>query len=119
VPTVIDHYLVQSVPAVHGFVVLDIAVPDKPVEVSRLSLSDHYFSHWTAWDAKTERLVVTAVATPQDRTYLLKFDRSRGVLSVDESFRDIDGLPGFSFSERDWPHGWRGVGTPHGAVFSR
>ena len=119
VPTVIDHYLVQSVPAVHGFVVLDIAVPDKPVEVSRLSLSDRYFSHWTAWDAKTERLVATAVATPQDRTYLLKFDRSRGVLSVDENFRDIDGLPGFSFSERDWPHGWRGVGTPHGAVFSR
>ena len=119
VPTIVGHYLVQSVPAVHGFVVLDIANPAKPAEVSRLKLSDRYFSHWTAWDPKTERLVVTASATPDDRTYLLKFDQSRGELTVDEAFRDTDGQPGFSFSERDWPHGWRGVGTPHGAVFSR
>ncbi|HTL22020.1 MAG TPA: hypothetical protein VL220_14985 [Steroidobacteraceae bacterium] len=119
VPTIVGHYLVQSVPAVHGFVVLDIANPAKPVEVSRLKLSDRYFSHWTGWDSKTGRLVVTASATPEDRTYLLKFDQSRGVLAVDEAFRDIDGQPGFSFSERDWPHGWRGVGIPHGAVFSR
>jgi hypothetical protein len=119
VPTIVGHYLVQSVPAVHGFIVLDIANPAKPVEVSRLKLSDRYFSHWTAWDPQTERLVVTASATPDDRTYLLKFDQSRGALVVDEAFRDTDGQPGFSFSERDWPHGWRGVGTPHGAVFSR
>jgi hypothetical protein len=119
VPTIVGHYLVQSVPAVHGFIVLDIANPAKPVEVSRLKLSDRYFPHWTAWDPKTGRLVVTASATPQDRTYLLKFDQSRGALAVDEAFRDTDGQPGFSFSERDWPHGWRGVGTPHGAVFSR
>jgi hypothetical protein len=119
VPTIVGHYLVQSVPAVHGFVVLDIANPAAPAEVSRLKLSDRYFSHWTAWDPKTERLVVTAKATPEDRTYLLKIDQSRGVLTVDDAFRDIDGQPGFSFSERDWPHGWRGVGTPHGAVFSR
>ena len=66
VPTIVGHYLVQSVPAVHGFI-----------------------------------------------------DQSRGVLRGDEAFRDVDGQPGFSFSERDWPHGWRGVGTPHGAVFTR
>ena len=119
VPTIVGHYLVQSVPAVHGFIVLDIANPANPVEVSRLTLSDRYFSHWTAWDPKTQRLAVTASATPADRTYLLKFDQSRGVLAVDEAFRDTDGQPGFSFSERDWPHGWRGVGIPHGAVFSR
>jgi len=119
VPTIVGHFLVQSVPAVHGFIVLDIADGAKPVEVSRLTLSNRYFSHWTGWDPKTERLVVTASATPDDRTYLLKFDQARGVLTVDTAFRDIDGQPGFSFSERDWPHGWRGVGTPHGAVFSR
>ncbi len=119
VPTIIGHYLVQSVPAVHGFVVLDISDPAKPVETSRLALSDRYFSHWTGWDPRTERLVVTASATPEDRTYLLKFDQSRGVLTVDDAFRDTDNLPGFSFSERDWPHGWHGVGTPHGAVFTR
>jgi hypothetical protein len=119
VPTIVGHYLVQSVPAVHGFVVLDIANPAQPIEVSRLKISDRYFPHWTGWDPKTERFVVTASATPEDRTYLLKFDQSRGVLAIDEAFRDIDGQPGFSFSARDWPHGWHGVGMPHGAVFSR
>jgi hypothetical protein len=63
-------------------------------------------------------LVVTARATPDDRTYLLKFDQSRGVLAVDEAFRDIDGQPGFSFSERIG-RTVGGTGTPHGAVFSR
>src|SRR5262249_24113716 len=33
VPTVVGHYLIQSVPAVHGFVVLDIAEAARPVEV--------------------------------------------------------------------------------------
>ena len=119
VPTIVGRFLVQSVPAAHGFIVLDLTDPAKPLEVSRLKLSDRYFSHWTAWDPKTGRLVVTASATPDDRTYLLKFDQSSGALSVDEAFRDTDGQPGFSFSERDWPHGWRGTGTPHGAVFTR
>ena len=48
VPTIVGHYLVQSVPGIHGFVVLDIAHGDKPTEVSRLTLSDTYGSHWTA-----------------------------------------------------------------------
>ena len=40
VPTIIGHYLIQSVPITHGLIVLDIANPTKPVEVSRLKLSD-------------------------------------------------------------------------------
>ena len=32
---------------------------------------------------------------------------------------DADGLAGFSFAGRTWPHGWTGAGKPHGAVFSR
>jgi hypothetical protein len=119
VPTIVGHYLVQSVPAVHGFIVLDIASPTKPVEVSRLTLSDRYRSHWTAWSPEIHRLVVTSGATPEDRMYLLKLDTATGVLAVDNAFRDTDGNPGISFSERDWPHGWRGVGSPHGAVFTR
>jgi hypothetical protein len=38
---------------------------------------------------------------------------------MDRTFRDADGQPGFSFNERDGPHGWRGAATPHGAVFTR
>jgi hypothetical protein len=119
VPTVVGHFFVQSVPAIHGFIVLDISDPAKPIEVSRLKLSESYRSHWTAWDPLTHRLVVTSGATPEDRTYLLKLDTATGGLTMDDAFRDVDGQSGFSFSERDWPHGWRGVGTPHGAVFSR
>lgn len=119
VPTVVGHYLVQSVPGIHGFVVVDLSDPASPREVSRLTLSDHYFSHWTGWDPATQRLVVTSGDTPEDRTYLLKLDPTTGALTVDTAFRDTDGQPGFSFSERDWPHGWRGVGAPHGAVFTR
>lgn len=119
VPTIVGHYLVQSVPAVHGFIVLDIAHADKPTEVSRLTLSDTYGSHWTGWDSKTQRLVVTPYETAADRTYLLKLDQTTGNLTVDVDFRDTDGQPGFSFAEREWPHGWKGAGAPHGAVFSR
>ena len=119
VPTIAGHYLVQSVPAVHGFIVLDIADAAKPREVSRLTISDKYHAHWTGWDPKTQRLVVTSSGTPEDRTYLLKLDIATGALTIDEDFRDTDGKPGFSFAEREWPHGFKGVGMPHGAVFTR
>ena len=119
VPTIVGHYLVQSVPAIQGLIVLDIANAAKPKEVSRLTLSDGYRPHWTSWDPKAQRLVVTSGLTPADRLYLLKLDQGTGALSVDDAFRDQDGQPGFSFAEREWPHGWKGVGVPHGAVFSR
>jgi hypothetical protein len=119
VPTIVGHYLIQSVLAVHGLVVLDIANATKPVEVSRLKLSTTYNVHWTGWDPKTQRLVVTSGRTPEDRLYLVKLDAKTGALALDDSFRDTDGKVGFSFAERQWPHGWKGSGAPHGAVFSR
>jgi hypothetical protein len=120
VPTVVGHYLVQSVPAIHGFIVLDIANGAKPVEVSRVTLSDSFFPHWSAWDPETQRLVATSGSTPPDnRLYLLKLSQATGAITVDSTFHDADGKPGFSFGTRQWPHGWTGAGTPHGAVFSR
>jgi hypothetical protein len=116
VPTIVGHYLVQSVPGIHGLAVLDISDPTKPVETSRLNISDTYRPHWTGWDAKTQRLVVTG---SQSRLYLLKLDQKTGVLSVDDAFHDADGKPGFNLADRDWPHGWKGSGQPHGVVFSR
>lgn len=118
VPTIVDHYLVQSVPAMHGLIVLDISNAAKPVEVSRLRLTDTYSPHWTAWGPKTQRLVVTSSGSALDhRLYLLKLEQATGAITLDEAFRDIDGQTGFSFDEREWPHGWRGTGAPHGAVF--
>jgi len=122
VPTIIGHYLVQSVGATHGLIVLDITNTSKPVEVSRLKLGDTYQPHWTGWDSKTQRVVVTASATPGaplERLYLMKLNLATGVLALDDSFRDTDGKIGFSFADREWPHGWKGSGIPHGVVFSR
>jgi hypothetical protein len=119
VPTVVGHYLIQPAPYAHAAIVLDIANAAKPVEVSRVSFDGNYFPHWTAWDSKTNRFVVTPGRDGDPRLYLLKFDPLSGAVSMDEAFHDSDGKPGFNFADRDWPHGWKGTGRPHGAVFSR
>jgi len=116
VPTIVGHYLIQSVPDVHSLVVLDIANAARPVEVSRVKLTDSYRPHWTGWDSKTQRLVVTG---SEPRLYMLKLDQATGALTMDDAFRDTDGKLGFNFDDREWPHGWKGSGAPHGVVFSR
>lgn len=116
VPTIVGHYLIQSVPITHGLIVLDIANGTKPVEVSRLKLGDNFSPHWTGWDEKTKRVVVTGQGF---RLFLVKMDTATGALTMDDAFHDADGKPGFSFMNRDWPHGWKGSGLPHGVVFSR
>jgi hypothetical protein len=116
VPTIVGHFLVQSAPATHGLIVIDIADGAKPVEVSRLKLSEGYFPHWTSWDAKTNRLVVTG---NESRLYLVTLDEATGAIAVDTAFHDGNGKPGFDFANRTWPHGWTGSGKPHGVVFSR
>ncbi len=116
VPTIVSHFLLMSVPEINGVVVLDIAKGDKPIEVSRVRLGDGYTPHWTGYDAKTQRVVITG---KQPRLFLLKFDPQTGAIAVDESFHDEHGNPGFDFSNRDWPQGWHGSGLPHGVVFSR
>jgi LVIVD repeat len=116
VPTIVNHYLVQSVPAIHGLVAIDISNPSQPKEVSRLPLGDTFRPHWTGWDAKTGRLVVTG---SEPRLFLVKFDIATGTLAMDAAFHDADGKPGFNLADRQWPHGWTGSGLPHGVVFSK
>ena len=116
VPTIVGHYLVQSVPAEHAVIVLDIRNGEKPVQVSRLQISETFQPHWTGWDAKTQRLVVTG---SEPRLFLTKLNQATGVLTMDDTFHDVDGKPGFNFADREWPHGWKGSGLPHGVVFSR
>ena len=116
VPTIVGHFLIQSVPATNGLIVLDITNGAKPVEVSRLKFSDTFKPHWTGWDAKTQRVVVTG---REPRLFMVKLDQTTGALSMDDSFHDTQGKAGFNFEERQWPHGWKGSGLPHGVVFSR
>jgi hypothetical protein len=120
VPTIVGHYLIQSDRLTHGLIVLDITNPAAPVEASRIQLGSNYVPHWTGWDAKTQRLVVTASGEASlHQLYLLKFDQATGKLTVDTAFHDDHGNPGFQFDDRQWPHGWKGSGAPHGVVFSR
>lgn len=119
VPTIVGHFLIDTAFFAHVAVVLDLTNPAKPVEVSRVKFDEDYYPHWSAWDAATNRVVITPGRSGRARLYLLEFDPQKGVLKIDESFRDTDGKPGFSFENREWPHGWTGAGWPHGAVFSR
>jgi hypothetical protein len=119
VPTIVGHYFIQTAPNIHSVIVLDIANSAKPVEVSRVKFGDNFRPHWTGWDAKTNRIVVTPGPSGEERLYLLKFDPATGTLAIDEGFHDGDGKAGFNFSNREWPQGWKGTGAPHGVVFSR
>ena len=65
-------------------VIYDIENPTKPVEVSRLQLTDDYIPHWTSWDAKTQRLAVTAGLNTRGRMYLVKFDPATEKVVGDE-----------------------------------
>jgi len=119
VPTIIGHFLIETAYYAHVAVVLDVANAAKPVEVSRVTFDGKYFPHWSAWDPVTNRIVITPGRDGNSRLYLLEFDPQSGDLKIDERFRDTDGNPGFNFENRQWPQGWKGSGSPHGAVFSR
>ena len=119
VPTIVGHYLIQTISYFHTAIVLDITDGTRPVEVARVKFDDEYFPHWTAWDAKTSRIVITSGNSGTPRLYMLNFNPSNGSLTIDETFHDETGKPGFRFTDREWPHGWTGTGQPHGAVFSR
>ena len=77
VPTIVGHYRIQSVPVIHSLIVLDIADRTKPVEKSRLALNDSQRPHWTGWNIRTQRLVVTG---SESRLYLLKLDETASTL---------------------------------------
>lgn len=118
VPTIVGHFLIQSVPILHGLVVLDIADGAHPREVARTVIDPAYRPHWTVYDPATHRIGVTG-ETSEDRLMLLTFDPATGAIAVDTAFRGSDGKPGFDFSNRSWPHGWKGSAYAHGVVFSR
>lgn len=117
VPSIVSHYLIQSVPILHAIVVIDIKDGAHPVEVARAGLDPAVFPHWTGYDASTHRLAVTGYG--EDRLFMLTFNPETGALTIDSAFHDDRGNPGFDFDNRTWPHGWTGSAIAHGVVFSR
>ena len=119
VPLVVGHYWIEAVPAMGGVVVLDVADPAKPVKVSEVSLGADQFTHWIAWDDAGSRIIVNSGGA-DSRLFMLRFDRTSGRVTLDTEFRNPGSAsPGFSMSDLNLPHGFRGTGLPHGAVFSR
>jgi hypothetical protein len=117
VPSIVSHYLIQSVPILHAIVVVDIMDGAHPIEVTRVPLDRAIFPHWTGYDASTHRLAVTGYG--EDRLFMLNFNPDTGALAIDPAFHDDRGKPGFDFDNRTWPHGWSGAAIAHGVVFSR
>lgn len=119
VPIVVDHYWIEAVPSMGGVVVLDVSDSARPVQVSELSLGANQFTHWLAWDEAGSRIILNS-GGQDSRLFMLKFDRKTGAVTLDNDFRNPGSTsPGFSMSDIAWPHGFRGTGLPHGAVFSR
>lgn len=121
VPVLTGHYWLQPVPAAHAVVALDIADPEHPREVSRVSLGSDEEPHWLAIDPTGRRLVVNSAGYVQgDRLFIVNFDPTNGALAIDQRFRDgNDDKPGLNLAARRWPHGFSGRASPHGVVFSR
>ncbi len=117
VPSIVSHYLIQTVRLGHAVVVIDIANPEHPVEVSRVVIDDSMLPHWSGYDTKTHRIAVTGYG--ENRLFMLKFDPETGAVAMDDAFHDQQGRPGFDLSNRAWPHGWTGTAQAHGVVFSR
>lgn len=117
VPVVIGHYWIQTVAALPGLIALDVSHPEKPVEVSRLTLDTHFpMPHWLAADRKGNRLVVTGDG--ESWVLLARFDPDKGTLSLEQSFREAGAkVPGISFDRQEWPHGKGGRAIVHGALF--
>lgn len=115
VPLVYGKYWIQTVGSINGLVVLDSSNPDRPVEVSRLSLPHSFHGpHWIAADRANGRVAVTGMR--DSWLAMLKFDQSTGVLSLDTSFGNGGGI---EFDRAAWPHGTSGEAIVHGTVFSR
>lgn len=116
VPLVYGKYWIQTVGAINGLVVLDASDPDRPVEVSRLTLpAQFHVPHWIAGDRSRGRIALTGM---QDSWLLmLKFDEATGALSIDDTIGT--GTGGIAFDRASWPHGPSGKAIVHGIVFSR
>jgi len=107
VPVQIDSFWIQTV-ALNSLVVLDIADPSKPKEISRIALGQWDWPHWMSIEPQGRRFVLTGYGGLSDRVVLGSID-TQGNLVLDDRFGEHDsGEPGLRLDKA----------RPHGAVFS-
>jgi hypothetical protein len=113
VPVVTGKYWLQTEPATHSVVALDIYDPLTPREVSRVQLGEEGRPHWLAIDGSGRRLVVDNGSRRDTKLFLVDFDPATGALKSNAVFPVLDlssvTVPGLGVVR----------GIPHGAVFSR
>lgn len=121
VPIRVGHYWLQTVPASHALVSLDISDPEHPRDVSSVTFGDDELPHWIAIDPSGRRVVLNSGGYARgDRLFVINFDPTSGALAIDGKFRDPGSdRPGINLSQKTWPHGFTGTAAPHGTVFSR
>lgn len=120
VPVLAGHYWLQTVPALHALVSLDISDPAHPRQVSSVAVGDDEKPHWAAIDPTGRRVVINSAGYGGDRLFVIDLDPSTGELALDTRFRDAGSAQaGVSMRGRHWPHGFTGTAMPHGTVFSR
>jgi hypothetical protein len=119
IPVVARNYYLVTVPAWSAIVSLDISDPENPREVSRLTLAEDDVPHWISISPDQRRVVLTGYGTLRNRVIIAGFDPDTGRLWTDERFREAGASePGYRMEGKEWPHGGRSAGIPHGAVFS-
>ena len=120
-PVVAGRYWVQTNANLPGLIALDVSDPERPREVSRLTLAPDMLVHWIALAPDGRRIVLSGGGGAMKQKVLMaRIDPATGTLSLDRDFRAKGATSeGVSFSGSDWPHGATGPAVPHGAVFSR
>jgi len=118
VPVVIGNHWIMPVAWSQMLVVLDVENPATPREVSRLLLPEDFNAHWAAKDPGSNRIVVGAEMEKERGMYMLAYDASRGVLTIDASISAQSKRPGYiDLDQRAWPHGASGTAWAHSALF--
>jgi hypothetical protein len=112
VPLRIGERWIQTVPDERAVVVLDIADPAAPRELSRLVFDAPVTPHWLAADGSGKHLVLTSGSANDGRIHFVDFDVANGRLThTPRSSVDLSRVlvPGTGIVRV----------VPHGAVFSR
>lgn len=111
VAATVGSYWIQAVAALPGLVVLDLADPAQPREVSRLVLDRERFphAHWVSASRDGRQLALTGHG---GWLAFARFDPATGAVSLDERLRDAEGQPGLLVRSRAG-----GTMQPHGVAW--
>lgn len=118
VPVVIGTHWIMPVAWSQMVVVLDVADPAAPKELSRLLLPTDFNAHWAAKDPRSDRIVVGAEMEKERGMFLLRHDAATGTLSIDTTINPGSKLPGYiNLENQAWPHGESGPARAHSGLF--